>query len=149
MNSEIRNIVDYLLLKSSYMPNIGLFHGKMCIAIAMFAYANRFNDKLMEEYSADNNRDGFGFTYGDTVEEFEKAAFELGENKVSGVVKTIYGYHIIKRLPLPEMDPEISYNVYVAMAYKAANEYLDTVVENCEITENFYIEELIEMLETE
>mgnify|MGYP002516169988 CR=1 FL=1 len=53
MNSEIRNIVDYLLLKSSHLPGVGLFHGKMGVAVALFAYANQFNDKLMEEYAWD------------------------------------------------------------------------------------------------
>lgn len=57
-------------------------------------------DTLMNRYSADpglaQNPDGYVFTKGDMVKEFEEAAYKLGEGKVSTPVKTAYGYHIIK-----------------------------------------------------
>lgn len=60
-------------------------------------------DSLMNEYGEDpgakSQPDGYLFTTGQMVQEFEDAAFALAENQVSGIVKSDYGYHIIKRVP--------------------------------------------------
>ncbi len=58
--------------------------------------------KLAEQYSIDGSRKRGGdlgfFGRGIMVKEFEKAAFSLQKGQVSGLVKTQFGYHIIKRL---------------------------------------------------
>ena len=58
--------------------------------------------KLAEQYSTDGSRRRGGdlgfFGKGTMVKEFEIAAFALNKGDVSGVVRTQFGYHIIKRL---------------------------------------------------
>ena len=61
-------------------------------------------DALMNEYSEDpglaGNPDGYIFTEGEMVTEFYDGAKALAEDKVPGLTKWDYGYHIIKRVPL-------------------------------------------------
>lgn len=63
-------------------------------------------DELIKQYSEDPGMkyytDGYTFKSGaGTMDStFEAAATKLGENELSDVVKTDYGYHIILRLPL-------------------------------------------------
>ncbi|MBO5496892.1 MAG: peptidylprolyl isomerase, partial [Oscillospiraceae bacterium] len=63
----------------------------------------RFGE-LKEEYCEDTgkvtNPDGYVFTPGTMVAEFEESCQALGEYEVSDPVKTSYGYHVILRKPL-------------------------------------------------
>ncbi len=60
--------------------------------------------QLAAEYSEDGGRamypDGYTFTRGTMVEEFDSAARALGENEYSAIVESPYGYHVILRKPL-------------------------------------------------
>ena len=66
----------------------------------------RFNE-LKAEYDEDTGKtaypDGYTFTSGTMVAEFEDACNALTEFEVSEPVKSSYGYHVIMRLPL---DPD-------------------------------------------
>ncbi|MDO4516196.1 MAG: peptidylprolyl isomerase, partial [Bacillota bacterium] len=65
-------------------------------------------DELMEANSEDsglqNNPDGYVFTAGQMVEEFENAVRGLEFGQVSGVVESTHGYHIILRLSPADSD---------------------------------------------
>jgi len=57
---------------------------------------------LAKQYSIDVSKKRGGdlgyFSRGMMVLEFEKAAFSLEKGQVSDIVKTQFGYHVIKRL---------------------------------------------------
>ncbi len=66
-------------------------------AVALF-------DTLMNEYSEDpglkSNPDGYLYSSGSMVAEFEDAVEALDDYEISEIVKSDYGYHIIMRLPI-------------------------------------------------
>ncbi len=61
-------------------------------------------DELMKQYGEDPGMEaqpeGYTFTYGMMVPEFEAKSFELEVGEISEPVKAYHGYHIIKKLPL-------------------------------------------------
>ena len=40
MKEEMDKIADYLLLRSGYLQELGLFHGKMGVVVALYLYAD-------------------------------------------------------------------------------------------------------------
>lgn len=68
-------------------------------------------DAMVAEYSEDpgsaTNPDGYYFTAGRMVEEFENTTRSLGMNEI-GICESTYGYHIIKRLPLEDDEASLA-----------------------------------------
>jgi len=63
-------------------------------------------DTLKDEYTEDQrvkgNSDGYYFTHGQMIQSFENAVKQLEPGEISDVVESVYGYHIIRRLPLED-----------------------------------------------
>ena len=107
-------------------------------------------DELIALHSSDEGSkyypEGYVFTYGEMVPEFEKTAFELKENEISKPVKTSYGYHIIKRLPLPEMNYMYEETISTKIAQKNLEKYTDSVINSANVVYNMSEEEIIKNL---
>jgi len=71
---------------------------------------------LMTEFSEDPGKEsapnGYVFTSGEMVAEFEDAVVALQPNQTSEIVESSFGYHIIKRLPLSAATDAESFNQY-------------------------------------
>lgn len=86
------------------------------------------------------NTEGYCFTYGMMVEPFEKAGFELEVGETSDLVKSDYGYHIIRRLEKSEEYINENYEALAGTMLQAEfYEYIDTFakkfVEDVKLTE--------------
>ncbi len=90
-------------------------------------------DELMNEYSEDtgleSNPDGYVFTAGQMVEEFENATRDLEFGQVSGIVETSYGYHIILRL-----DPAEAQEIQDGWANEQMDAQVQAWVDEAEVT---------------
>ena len=57
----------------------------------------------MKDPGMESNQDGYFFTDGEMVSEFEDATKSIEPGEIT-MCKSDYGYHIIKRLPIDESD---------------------------------------------
>ena len=75
---------------------------------ALLARFRELKDEYCEDTGKVNFPEGYTFTPGTMVQEFEDAVNALEDYQVSDPVETSYGYHVIMRLPL-SVDAAIEY----------------------------------------
>lgn len=97
--------------------------------------------KLAEKYSDDTANASNGgelgsFIYGEMVEEFSDAAFALKKGEVSGIVKTDYGYHIIKVTDKATTYKAVRDDVKATLLSNDFSEEINSLVEKADIKEN-------------
>ena len=85
-------------------------------------------DTAMQEYSEDpglkSNPDGYTFTRGKMIKEFENAAFDLEVGQVSEPVKSSFGWHIIKLTDAKTSSfDEVKNDIYQTLASSAFDDY--------------------------
>lgn len=107
-------------------------------------------DALIAKHSADPGSasypNGYVFTRGEMVSEFETAAFSLDENEITGPVKSQYGFHIIMRCPLPAMNEQSKIAIGNKMLQSDVVLYTQDVVEKSKIVTHKTNEEIIAAL---
>ena len=106
----------------------------------------RFKE-LKEEYDEDTGKtaypDGYMFTPGEMVPEFENAVLALDDYGLSDIVETTYGYHLILRLPL-DTEAVMGYNddgtTYSARVAYANEKYTGAIADALDALEVSYAE---------
>ena len=98
--------------------------------------------KLVEQYSEDpaakENGGEYTVARGQTLPEFEAAAFSLNTNQISDVVTTANGYHLIKlleKLPAKTLDFDSVLPNQTPPSALKVSDYIKTVLTNRKVTQ--------------
>jgi len=90
--------------------------------------------ELAKKYSQDSTAASGGdlgtFGKGKMLPDFEKAAFALKANEISGLVKTTYGYHIIK---VTEIKGDQIHAYHILIKTKDFQTWLDDAIKNAKV----------------
>jgi hypothetical protein len=94
--------------------------------------AGRGFGRLATRYSDDNGSKEQGGSLGVSargqfVTQFDDAAWQLGPGEVSPVVKTPFGYHIIRRPPLTEVRDSFKTGLEERQTFRGDSVYLDSL----------------------
>ena len=100
--------------------------------LAQARSAGRGFGRLAIRYSDDNGSKAQGgslgvSTRGQFVTQFDDAAWQLGPGEVSPVVKSPFGYHIIRRPPLAEVRDSFRTGLEERQAFRGDSVYLDSL----------------------